>query len=120
MQYYKGLNKDYSQPGKFAVWADENGFDDDTLIEELGGDPEDATLLEFDEDFPLNKQDVDDKQKEILSILNYCNDNSAPPPTNVFDPTTLNLGNEHITEDIIKEAHKKYEDQSPGIYETVA
>lgn len=57
-EYYKSIEVNYFNDegvGKFWEFCDENGFDDEDLEEELENDPEDCMILEFDENFPLEK-----------------------------------------------------------------
>eukprot|EP01084_Bolivina_argentea_P089557 161579_1 len=120
-KYYKNMEKEYPTPGLFALWCDENGFDDESLAEELNGDPKQASLLEMDEDFPLKPAIPDETKriKKIIDILKYCYEFGEPPVTKIFDPSSLKLRHENITA-VQSEATAEYEQQTPGIFEAVS
>eukprot|EP01084_Bolivina_argentea_P024583 45797_1 len=85
-KYYKqmrGNNSNYYDDrhnGIFAVWCDENGYDDDDVSEELGNnaDPLECALTDFTDDFPFNNDDtiieLTEKQQkyEIFKIIQHC------------------------------------------------
>ncbi|MEM7361876.1 MAG: hypothetical protein AAF335_02585, partial [Bacteroidota bacterium] len=54
--------------GKFSKWCEENGYEDETIIEELDEDIEDCAILEFDCKFPLPK-DVGNQRAFIFYFI---------------------------------------------------
>ena len=81
-QIDQGLENYYNQKGvrylndkgigKFAEWADENGYDSDTIKEDLDMiDPGDSSIIEFDDNFPTDKEG-DERLEEIFRVLQIC------------------------------------------------
>eukprot|EP01084_Bolivina_argentea_P185434 319771_1 len=67
--YYKsmGINDyfDVNGDGKFMIWCNDEGYDDDSLKDDLGTGctVEDCASCEFDENFPLNESIVNKTQQ---------------------------------------------------------
>eukprot|EP01084_Bolivina_argentea_P121456 215224_1 len=59
----------------FSNYCEENGLEDDTLDEEFDVDPSDCYLIDFDENFPYNRDKVDDLAKFIYNLLRKCQEN---------------------------------------------
>ena len=115
-KYYGHKKSDYTTEdadgqslGKFAQWADENGYDTDMVEEELlksGGDLNDISCLDFDEDFPSSLEG-DARLAEIYKVMMECFKNpsafaaSADIPVRkprVQQSTTSHYASQHATE----------------------
>eukprot|EP01083_Nonionella_stella_P093345 261587_1 len=84
-EYYTKLGrKDYKDDGvgKFAFFAEESGFEDDGIEDELKQPADESTILEFDDDFPfsssIDADDEDARNTEIHRILNDIAKYGAP------------------------------------------
>ena len=75
LEYYNNLGAPYLNEqgiGKFAEWVDENGYDTETISEDLHDiNPAEVSIVEFDEDFPSDEKGFE-LQKKIFSILQAC------------------------------------------------
>eukprot|EP01083_Nonionella_stella_P200576 734388_1 len=69
MNYFVEGGRNYI--GKFMKFCEENGFDDDTVKNEMDSSVEECLLLDFDPKFPLDKPTHDHKTraKLIMDIL---------------------------------------------------
>eukprot|EP01084_Bolivina_argentea_P053116 97512_1 len=121
-QYYQQFGKKYSN--EFAKYCDDNGYDDETLVDDLDGAPEETDLGTFDSNFPLEKK-IDDetaRNDKVLSILKYCVEKRKLPtqvmPT--FDLNKLNLKKGKVTEKVIGDTKTKYLEQVPEISDACA
>eukprot|EP01084_Bolivina_argentea_P061418 112241_1 len=84
--YYKTQITDYKQEdyfqdnvGKFEIFCQDNGFEDNDVGEELrSGDADDCVLLDFDDHFPL-PENITDKNSAIYKILKHCLEYGVPP-----------------------------------------
>eukprot|EP01084_Bolivina_argentea_P312447 540926_1 len=111
--YYKSLNRKYDR--LFSVYCDDNGLDDDAVIEELEQDPEDCVLVDFDEAFPFKKP-TQDKQQFIFDLIRLLKIN---PETKFYGDDIPIITSEHfrsITEDDINEVKKVYSAQCPVLW----
>eukprot|EP01084_Bolivina_argentea_P072964 132432_1 len=112
--YYKHYQRsDYisseNNNGKFQIFCEENGFEDDDVETELQALPDECMLVEFDDTFPLLRSIINPKEKisKIHEILNYCKQNGKPPsyaPT-LFDMMDMDVDSKQIeqTKNIYKE-----------------
>eukprot|EP01083_Nonionella_stella_P261081 889411_1 len=67
--------------GKFIEWCNVNGYNTESVKEELKRQPFECTLVEFDQEFPTKKTKFD-RTKEIFSIIKQCfHDANAYIPT---------------------------------------
>lgn len=76
-KYYLSLNKEYKN--LFKEFCSENGYNDDTLQEELDGDWEECDFLEFDDDMPFSKYFIesgDEKDEIIFKLIKLCAENT--------------------------------------------
>eukprot|EP01084_Bolivina_argentea_P030301 56180_1 len=75
-RYYKQFNANYIDDNgyhKFSGYCNDNGFDDDVVIEELKMDPGDCMIVDFDEDFPFPKDKKPyNRSKAIFDIIMRC------------------------------------------------
>ena len=73
-RYYGHKNTRYENEygqTKFMLWVDENGYDSGAIKEEFQQSPDEAAIVDFDEDFPTDKTD-EEREIEIFKILNAC------------------------------------------------
>ena len=135
--YYE--NGDNTKDGLFAQWVDENGFDDESLEQEMDGDPsvlvfsidiwwqnalslillcrlQDCTIIEFDDNFPLliAENDKEKRNGKIFKVIRYCYKNNRPPLG--VEASDLEL---QIDEKEIEIVQQMYETQTPLIADAV-
>ncbi|MEM7362193.1 MAG: hypothetical protein AAF335_04250 [Bacteroidota bacterium] len=55
--------------GKFSKFCQEDGFDTETIEEEFKGNIEDCSLLDFDDNFPLPKNNTSDQRTLIFNFI---------------------------------------------------
>eukprot|EP01084_Bolivina_argentea_P113619 202466_1 len=83
-KYYTKLGrKDYFNNdgiGKFKLFADESGFDDEGIEDELAQKYDECTILEFDEQFPFDSpiDNDDERTKEIFRIVSEISKYGSP------------------------------------------
>ena len=70
---------DENNVGEFEKWADDNGYDTEMIEDELGGDADDCTMLDFIDDFPTHLED-DHKNEFIFNMLKIYRDFPAKLP----------------------------------------
>ena len=73
-RYYGHKNTKYENEegtSKFIAWVDENGYDSEAIKEEFQQLPDEAAIVDFDEEFPTDKTG-DDRLEEIFKILTAC------------------------------------------------
>eukprot|EP01084_Bolivina_argentea_P235586 396395_1 len=116
-QYYIHFNrndyKDEEGIGKFKAYAEEEGFDDNGVQDDLNQtDPDECMVIDFDADFPLKTQinDENKRAQEILRILKYICVNGSYPIKMVqsvkVDLETVNIPKEKVADSV-----KPYEQQ---------
>ena len=113
--YYAQKNAEYfteDDIGKFAEWADENGYCSDTIKEDLYMiDPLESSVIEFDEDFPTEKRG-DKRDQEIFAVLTECKRNPfafinsliIPPIPQRFSLTVIGDPNAEIQMTLIRDS----------------
>ena len=125
-QYYKALGKEqqYNQhdTGLFEHYCDENGIDEETLKDDLNGNPGDSMLVDFDNDFPIppNEQPENDEKRQlyIFNVLKQC----YKDPDKSWDHLTTGLPafNKQLFQDVetkdIEKSKEIYKIQCPSIY----
>ena len=73
-RYYAHKNIPYENEqgiSKFITWLDENGYDSEVIKEEFKQSPDEAAIVEFDDNFPTDKTGYD-KEEEIFQLLKQC------------------------------------------------
>ena len=77
--YYQQSRNDYFYDngfGKFFSYCQNEGFDDEDIIEELSdGTAKDCGFLDFDNNFPFNTTNINDEESkylEIFTVLQNC------------------------------------------------
>eukprot|EP01084_Bolivina_argentea_P080312 145510_1 len=86
-RYYTSLHCEYND--EFSAWCTINGFYDDDVREELEvQDVNECMLLDFDQEFPFEREPKSNKVKQILifEILTKCYNN----PQIIFEPKQNN------------------------------
>eukprot|EP01084_Bolivina_argentea_P314185 544180_1 len=99
-RYYQTLGADsyFNEDGIgiFQAWCDDNGFDDDAVNDEFNENPSECSIIDFDENFPLQNDTTDETKRaqQIIKIIQQCyNDPNAftnkltkifPPISNTF------------------------------------
>eukprot|EP01084_Bolivina_argentea_P287736 493734_1 len=71
-RFYEFVRADPPYAQQFSIFCDDNGFDDDSLRQEL--QDQETVIIEFDPNFPIDdrKQAPEDMDRHILTILNLC------------------------------------------------
>ena len=73
-RYYGHKNIPYENEegiGKFMAWVDENGYNTEAIEEELRIGPDEAAIVDFDDDFPTDNIG-DETNKQIFGIIAAC------------------------------------------------
>eukprot|EP01083_Nonionella_stella_P258263 883006_1 len=73
VRYYKHLDPPYD--GLLSKFCEENGLDDDhQLMEEMETDASDCVLLDFDDNFPFEKEEMTKEEKEACkhNLIRKC------------------------------------------------
>jgi len=113
-KYYASLGKgaeyvNANGVGKFTAYCEDNGIDDDEA-ENLGDDPEQCLLVDFDDDFPVPKDkesmEEQEKKKYIFEILLQCHDGVDFNAIS-YDQASFDAVNDADIESI-KKIYKKY------------
>eukprot|EP01083_Nonionella_stella_P208880 757693_1 len=85
-KYYFSVNvssyRNKEGQGKFKLYCDDNGFEQNDIEEELSQGADDCMLVDFDgKYFPLTEE-LDEKKRneEIYRIIKCCADYAEPPP----------------------------------------
>ena len=69
--YYRQANKSYLDElglGKFLYFCNKEGYDTESVLDELDNEPNDCALVDFDEDFPSLKTGQE-KRNEIYVTM---------------------------------------------------
>eukprot|EP01084_Bolivina_argentea_P251319 421471_1 len=111
-EYYKTFQLNYTNAdgkGKFQEFIEVNGFDDIDVSEELAANPQDCTLVDFDEQFPLNPKIEDNAKRfeEIVRILNCVALYGYFKPKQQYKKLDLNIVDD-ISDNEIENAIEKY------------
>eukprot|EP01084_Bolivina_argentea_P076212 138118_1 len=117
-RYYESLDEDYDK--LFTNYCDDNGFDTDQVIEEIGNDPMENMLIDFDDEFPFASppESTIAKTRQILDIIQKIYHN--PSISFEVQMPQFNRALFDITEKDIKEIRKIYKKQCPVIYNCIA
>eukprot|EP01084_Bolivina_argentea_P081845 148193_1 len=102
-RYYKSLDKPYDK--LFSTYCEDNGLDD--VAEELKQPPEDCLLVDFDENFPFEKEPRN-KARAIFDMIRKCTNRpniTFDVPSPILDQDSFRL--EEKTIDEIKITYKK-------------
>eukprot|EP01084_Bolivina_argentea_P011002 20551_1 len=112
-RYYKSLGKPYDK--LFSTYCEDNGLDEETIEEELKQQPEDCLLVDFDDDFPFEKEPKD-RARAIFDMIIKCNNH----PKITFDVPSPILDQDSFTleEKTIDEIKETYEKQCPVLWNT--
>eukprot|EP01084_Bolivina_argentea_P076211 138117_1 len=116
-RYYESLDEDYDK--LFTNYCDDNGFDTDQVIEEIGNDPMENMLIDFDDEFPFASppESTVAKTQQILLIIQKIYHN--PSISFEVQMPQFNRALFDITEKDIKEIRKIYKKQCPVIYSSI-
>eukprot|EP01084_Bolivina_argentea_P024205 45137_1 len=104
-KYYESLNRNYDN--LFTVFCEDNGIDDDGLLNELNEQPDQSILIDFDQDFPFAHVPPTEKQRDILKIIKHCYQNEKITITQLpkFDDNFFNIAD--TDKDKMKEILKR-------------
>eukprot|EP01084_Bolivina_argentea_P208976 356085_1 len=120
--YYASLGANYINAdgiGKFKAYAEDNGFENEDIAEELNEeDAKECLCTEFDGEFPLaTSPKEEEKNQQIFTILQTIAINGeyiTPSATTVDLESCININN-----DDIEKASDKYKKQMTGIRKQV-
>lgn len=63
-EYYTSLNKEYNN--KFALFCEENGFDEDSIRDDIENETDESFLVDFDDDFPFKHSPKDEQSTKLF------------------------------------------------------
>eukprot|EP01084_Bolivina_argentea_P150830 263351_1 len=79
--------------GKLIAFLEDNDMDTDTVLDELGQNPNDCSLIELDDNFPLQDDQKHDRDEAIYNIIKKCYEIPNAEPGSEY---TIELNKEHF------------------------
>ena len=92
-------------------------MDDDAILAEIDGDYTDATMIEFDDDFPLSNMDGDmSREEEIFNTIKLIYTNKGNCAFDVHLPSITGADFFDVTDQDIEAVRVAYSEQCPALW----